>query len=338
MQLKPEQLHQHLDKGIAPVYFVTGDEPLQVRESLDAIRAAARAAGHSEREVLDVETGFDGGRLSAAGANLSLFGDRRILELRMPGGKPGQEGGKAIAAWCEAPPEDTVLIVSAGRLEAAQRKAAWMKALDRAGVVVQVWPIAPADLPRWLATRSRAAGLTLTSDAVALLAQRSEGNLMAAAQELEKLRLLFGDSAVSLEQVSAAVADSARHDVFDLATAAFAGDRQRVMRVARGLRDEGAEPTLALWALASGTRAAAQIRGGANPREALRANRVFGPLGQAVERAARRGKAQRWERLLVRCARVDRAIKGGVPGRPATDPWAELLDLGLVIAGPGARS
>lgn len=337
MQLKVEQLQSQLRNGLSRVYFLTGDEPLQLREALDAIRAAARAAGYTEREVLDVEPGFDWGRLTGAAANLSLFGDQRVLELRLPGGKPGQEGGKAIVAWCERPPEDTVLVVSSGRLEAAQRKAAWVKALDRAGVMIQAWPVGPAELPRWIAGRAQASGLKISRDGVDLLAERSEGNLMSAVQELEKLRLLHGDSPIDLEQVTTAVADSARHDVFDLATAAFGGDRRRIIRIARSLEEEGAEPTLALWALASGTRAAVQICSGTNPREALRGNRVFGSLGQAVERAARRGAESRWERLLVRCAYVDRVIKGGVPGQPAADPWFELLNLSIGIAGPGRQ-
>ncbi|MEX0731563.1 MAG: DNA polymerase III subunit delta [Aquisalimonadaceae bacterium] len=337
MQLKAEQLHGQLRDGLTPVYFLTGDEPLQLREAVDAIRAAARAAGYGEREVLDVEPGFDWSRLSSAGANLSLFGDRRVLELRMPGGKPGQEGSKAIAAWCERPPEDTVLLVSAGRLEAAQRKAAWVKALERAGVMIQVWPIGAAELPRWLAARARSAGLNVSREAIALLAERSEGNLMAAVQELEKLYLLHGEDAVDLEKMTFAVADSARHDVFDLATAAFSGNRRRVIRITGHLREEGAEPVLVLWALAGGTRASAQIRSGVNAREALRNNRLFGGLAQAVEQAARRGDRHRWERLLVRCASVDRTIKGGTPGQPAAEPWSELLDLAVAIAGLGAR-
>jgi len=333
MQLKPDQLQAQLRKGLASVYFLTGDEPLQLGEAQDAIRAAARAGGFTEREVLDVEPGFDWGRLSAAGANMSLFGDRRVLELRMPGGKPGQEGGKALTAWCARPPEDTVLMLSAGRLDKAQRSAAWVKALDRCGQMIQIWPVGQAELGRWITGRARAAGLNASAEAIALLAERSEGNLLAAVQELEKLRLLHGDATVELEQMRAAVADSARYDVFDLAAAAFNADARRVIRVARSLAEEGAEPVLALWALANGTRAVAQISAGVPSREALRNNKVFGATSPAVEQAARaRGGSSRWQRLLLQCARVDRVIKGAGSGVPPAVPWDELLDLGLAIA------
>ncbi len=337
MQVRPEQLAGRLEKGLAPVYLVSGDEPLQLLEAADAIRGAARAAGYSEREVFDVDARFDWQRVAASASSLSLFGDHRLVELRLPSGKPGQEGAKVLSAWCGDPPSDTVLLIACGRLEPAQRRAAWVRAADAAGVWVQVWPVNASDLPRWIDARLRAAGLSATPEALALLAERGEGNLLAVRQEIDKLRLLRGGGSLGADDVSEAVADSARHDVFDLATAAFLGDPARVVRVARRLEQEGAEPTLALWALAGGTRAAARIRGGGStPRDALRGNRLFGNLARAVEQAAGRGSARRWERLLVHCARVDRAIKGAGPG----SAWAELLDLGIAIAGvspPGMR-
>ncbi|MCC5856763.1 MAG: DNA polymerase III subunit delta [Ectothiorhodospiraceae bacterium] len=331
MRARPEQLSAVLRKGLAPVYLLTGDEPLQLREAQDAVRAAARAAGYGEREVLEVEAGFDWDRLGAMADSLSLFGDRRLVELRMPGGRPGQQGGKALAAYCERPAEDTVLMISSGRLEPKVRKsAAWVKAIDQVGVVVEIWPIGPAELPRWLTARMQAAGLRPTTDAAALLAERSEGNLMAAAQEVDKLRLLLGQGEVTLETVQAAVADSARYDVFDLCLAALQGDSRRVVRILNGLHEEGVEPVLVLWALARELRVLVRLSApGSNPEEVLRRERAFGPRKTALPAAARRGRPARWQALLARAARVDRVIKGAAAGRP----WDELLHLSLAIAG-----
>ncbi len=330
MKLRPEQLPEALERGLAPVYFIAGDEPFQVREAQDAVRTAARAQGYTEREVLDVVPGFDWDRLAEVGANLSLFGDRRVVELRMPGGKPGQEGGKALAAYAERPADDTVLLITSGKLEARSRKSAWMKALEQAGVVIEVWPVEPAELPRWLAARMQAAGLQPSQDAVRLLAERNEGNLMAAVQEVEKLRLLVGDGPVDLETVRGAVADSARYDVFDLVSAALQGDARRVVRVLRGLQEEGVEPVLVLWALSRDLRVVCQLRdAGGRGDDVLRRQGVFGPRRAPIQQAARRGSGARWQSLLARSARVDRAIKGAAPGRP----WDELLQLSLAIAG-----
>lgn len=330
MALRPEQLRTHLDKGsLAPVYLLAGDEPLQLQEAADALRQAAREQAYTERSVLQVETGFDWGQLHAAGANLSLFGDRRLLELRMPGGKPGQAGGRVITDWCAAPPQDTLLLILCGRLDGAQRRAGWFRAIERTGQTLLVWPMNMQQMQRWVSQRLQAAELQPEPGAAAVLAERSEGNLLAASQEIEKLRLLQGPGPVSLETVSAAVADSARNDVFDLAQAAFSGESVRVLRVARRLQAEGAEPVLALWALAAGVRAAGRMRRGQPAREALQQNRVFGDLARAVEQGVRRQTAAQWESLLGRCARVDRVIKGAGPGRV----WSELVDLSLAVSG-----
>ena len=227
MQLKPEQLDGHLRKQLAPVYFISGDEPLRVMEAADAVRAAAREQGYSEREVLSVEAGFDWGRLDAAAGSMSLFAERRLVDLRLPGGKPGDAGGKALRAWAGQPPEDTLLLVTAGKLEPASRKSKWLQALDSAGVVVLVWPLDAQQFPAWVKRRMQQRGLEPTADAVALLAGRVEGNLLACVQEIDKLYLLRGAGPVTGENIAEAVADSARYDVFSLVDAALAGDRSR---------------------------------------------------------------------------------------------------------------
>lgn len=334
MQLRPEELGRQLAKGLAPVYLIAGEEPLFVEESLDAVRAAAREAGFSEREVLDVESGFDWGRLAEAGASLSLFGERRLIELRMPTGKPGAPGSRAISAYCAAPAPDVVLLISCGALEAGQRRSAWVSAADKAGVFLYAWPLPPAKLPAWVSTRLRTSGLSAPEEAVALLAERAEGNLLAAAQEVEKLRLLYGEGALQLEQVAAAVADSSRFTIYNLADAALEGSLARSLRMLRGLRAEGVEPVLVLWSLARDLRVLAQLAGGTTPAgEVFSRARVFKQRQARLQNAARRASASHWQALLGRAARADRVIKGQAQGRA----WDELVNLTASMARAAAR-
>lgn len=333
MPLRPDELERHLRSKLAPVYLIAGEEPLFVQEALDAVRAAARASGCTEREVLDVESGFDWNRLLDAAGNLSLFGDRRLIELRMPTGKPGAPGAKAIAAFCESAPTDVVLLVSCGALDAAQRKSAWVGALERAGVFVYGWSLSVEKLPGWVAQRLRRRGLSAPEEAVALLAERAEGNLLAGAQEIEKLHLLYGGGALSFEQVAEAVSDSARYTPYDLADAALDGNVARAVRIVRGLRQEGAEPTLVLWALARDLRVLADIAGHRAVDEVWRAHKVWKTRQGRLQQVARRGSGAAWAALLGRAARVDRVIKGLEPGRA----WDELLQLATAAARRGLQ-
>lgn len=328
MQLRPDELERHLAKQLAPVYLIGGDEPLFVQEAQDAVRAAARAAGCSERVVLEVESGFDWSRLGEVAANLSLFGDRRLIELRLPTGKPGAVGAKAISGYCQAPSPDAVLLIVTGSLDAGQRRSAWVAAAERAGVFVYDWPLPLAQLPAWIDRRLRRHGLSAPSEAAALLAERSEGNLLAAAQELEKLRLLFGAGELTLEQVAAAVADSARYTVYDLAEAASAGQVGRCVRILRGLREEGVDPTLVLWALARDLRVLAELAARVPAGQLFARERVIKPRQAPLQRAARRAPPSAWQALLVRAAEADRVIKGIAAGRP----WDELVELGVAFA------
>ncbi|MDN3517322.1 DNA polymerase III subunit delta [Aquisalimonas lutea] len=336
MRLKPEQVDEVLARQLPPVWLITGDEPLLLGETADAVRTAARAAGHDEREVLEADAGFDWQRLAGVTDNLSLFAERRIVELRLPTGKPGQAGARAISDYCAGAPEDTVLLITAPRLDGNTRKASWVNAVDRAGAVVQVWPLDTRQLPGWLDQRMRRAGLQPSRDAVRLLAERSEGNLLAAVQEIEKLKLLVPAGEVDADAVRRAVADSARFDVFDLTAAALEGHVARCVRIVSGLREEDVEPTLVLWALAREIRVVCQLRAaGGRGEDVLRRNGVFGPRKAQIQRAAGRGGTRRWQALLARCARVDRVIKGVAPGRA----WDELLQLSIAVAGGyGARA
>ncbi|WJW74881.1 DNA polymerase III subunit delta [Thiohalobacter sp. IOR34] len=332
MQVRPEQLATRLEQGLAPVYLVHGDEPLLVQEACDAIRAAARGQGYAEREVFQVEQGFEWGRLLEAANALSLFAERRILELRLPGGKPGKEGGEALRAYAGRPAEDTLLLVICGKLEPAQRKAKWYQALDEAGVSVQVWPVDAARLPAWIRQRMQGRGLRPSAAAAQLLAERVEGNLLAAAQEIDKLALLH-QGEVDVDAVAAAVADSARFDIFGLVDAALAGEAGRCLRMLAGLRGEGVEPVLVVWALARELRALAgmarELAGGGSTASVMASHRVWKNRQPLVAKGLARYRPAAWQALLGKCAEIDRIVKGQAPGRP----WDELVQLCLGMAG-----
>lgn len=333
MKLRPEQLDGHLAGTLAPVYLVSGDEPLLLQEACDAIRAAARARGYSERVVFGVEPGFDWAELTETAAGMSLFATQRIIELRMPGGKPGETGAKALAAYAGRPPAGNLLLLSLPRLDKAAQSAKWFAALEQCGVLLQLWPPAPAQLPGWVAQRMRAKGMQPTPAAVAALAGRVEGNLLAGVQEIEKLLLLRGPGAVDEADVMGAVADSARFDVFTLADSALAGDPARCVRILRGLQGEGVEPVLVGWALTRDIRLLAALsRGlaqGKKPFALYQQHRVWEKRQPLIERALKRhSPAQCWA-LLRLCARVDRVTKG----RAAGNVWDELLQLSVMMAG-----
>lgn len=333
MRLRSDQLTAHAARPLLPIYLVSGDEPLQLNEAVDALRAAARKQGFTEREVLEVETGFDWSALAAAGSSLSLFAERKLIELRLPSGKPGDAGAKALSAYAAAPSPDNLLLISCGKLDKQQQKSKWFTALESAGAVIQIWPVEPRALPVWVRQRLQARGLQPTPEAAQLLAERVEGNLLAAAQEVEKLALLHGAGPLDTDQVRAAVADSARYDVFELADAALGGDVTRCARILEGLRGEGDEPVLILWALVREVRALALIAAGqaaGTPPEALfQQHKVWDKRRPLYQAALKRHGLRRWYALLRRAARLDRICKGAEPG----NPWDELLQFSLLIAG-----
>jgi DNA polymerase-3 subunit delta len=336
MQIQPEQLEARLRGALAPVYFISGDEPLRVGEAADAVRARARAEGFDEREVLTVGTGFDWNSLAAAAGSLSLFSTRRIIDLRLPGGKPGDAGAKALRAYAEAPPEDTLLLITAGKLDPSARKSRWVESLDRTGVVVFVWPLDARQLAGWVRARLQRRGLDATPAAAALLAERVEGNLLACVQEIEKLCLLLGAGRIDERDVAAAVADSARFDVYDLVDAVLAGDGPRGVRILNGLQGEGVAPAVVLWALARDLRQLAPMvqarAAGQSTAAVLSRFRVWQSRTAAFGRVLERLSGVECNRLLRRCALIDRVIKGQAAG----NVWDELLQLSLWLAGVNA--
>jgi len=332
-QLRADQLASQLAGGLSPVYFIHGDETLLVGECADAVRATAREQGYSDRQVFSADSGFDWNRLSAASDSLSLFSERRILELRLPTGKPGREGARALSEYAGRLPEDTVLLVISAKLEANARKSKWVQALDKAGVSVPVWPVEMAQLPAWIDRRMREHNMLPNRDALQLIADRVEGNLLAAAQEIEKLYLLHGPGPLDLETVAELVADSARYDIFVLVDAALAGDAAYAQRVLTGLRGEGVEPVLVLWALSREIRSLASmaraVKGGMPLGRVLTERRVWEKRKLLISGVFQRIHGRQWWVLLQRCALIDRVIKGRAPG----SAWDELLQLTLRLAG-----
>ncbi len=334
MQLKGEQLAAQLARDLRSVYLVHGDEPLLVIEAADAIRAAARRQGFDERKVLTAIAGFNWHELHHAAGSMSLFGGRTLLDLRIPGGKPGREGGLALQAYCARPSPDSLLLVSMIGVEWREEKSAWMAAIASAGVVVKLLAPGLAELPGWLAGRLARQQQSADADGLRFIAERVEGNLLAAHQEILKLAVLYPEGRLSLEQIRDAVLDVARYDLDALREALLSGDVARLVRTLDGLQQEGEAPPLILWALTEEVRALAQVRAGLDRGQPLdgllREARVWGARQAPFRRAAQRVRAEQASAALEHAARIDRMIKGALRG----DVWDEFLRLSLrLVAG-----
>ena len=331
MKLRAEQLARHLDAGrLAPIYVIAGDEPLQAGECLDLLAAAARKQGFVSREVFTAGGAFDWDALRAEFDSLSLFAERRVIDLRLPDGKPGDAGAALLREYAARPAEDILLVVS---VHGGDKRARWLRALAEAGALVEVFQVAAGELPRWLGRRAAALGLRLSGEAAALLAERAEGNLLAASQELAKLALTAAGADVGLAEVHAAVSDNARFNPFELADRALAGDSARVVRILRGLREEGVAVQLVAWALLRDLRdltpVAHDVAAGRSAQAALETHQIWpkqrrGSMSAALGR--HRGAA--WLRLLALGFETDAVVKGA-PG----SPWDALETLALAICG-----
>lgn len=338
MKIPASQLPSALKKTLLPCYLVTGDEPLLVLEALDAIRAEAAARGFTTRELHVVAPGFDWESLAAAAGNLSLFAEKRIFEIRLPGGKADRKGGAAIEELVSQAGPELFLMVSAAKLEKGAHKAGWVKALESSGASVQVWPVGLNELPGWIAERMRRFDLRPDRDAVRLIADRVEGNLLAADQEIRKLALLLGTGKVSAADVEAAVASSSRYDVFKLIDAAVGGDATRAVRILRGLRAEGQDAVPVVFMLARElrtlTRLAENVRAGQELGRALAQAGVWRNRHGRVRACVGRHSADDFYRLLKLAFGADAAAKG----QSSRDPWQLATEIVLGLAVPGARA
>jgi len=334
MNLRPEQLTQHLTSGpLKPIYLVTGDEPLLVQESSDSIRHAARHAGFSERTVFTHSPQFNWLELEQSGQTLSLFSERRLIELRIDSGKPGDAGSKALQAYCDNLSEDNLLMVIMPRLDKRTQSSKWCKALIDNGAFIQHWPIEADQLPRWLAQRAQKLDLRIPQEALKQLAWRVEGNLLAADQELAKLKMAFGTEPVTLEQVESAVADSARFNLFNLVDQALKGDTAGSLRTINGLKAEGNELLQIAWIITRDVRqllaVADQIQQGTNAGQAMTRNGIWNNRQALVGQALRRLPVEKLEKTLMALAKVDQLAKGVGIG----NGWDELENLLVNLSG-----
>jgi DNA polymerase-3 subunit delta len=338
MRLRPDQLTKHLQQPLAPVYYLSGDEPLLMQEYSDAIRQAFRDQGFSEREVLHVESGFDWQQLLGCASSMSLFGDRKLIELRLNNPKPGDAGSKALQEYTEHLNPDTALLITSAKVDASSQKTKWFKALDHCGVILQVWPLDTQQLPNWIDKRLRSKGLQADRDAIQIMVDRVEGNLLAAAQEVEKLSLLGKQQTISAETVSNVVADNSRYNIFSMVDHALAGQRKETLRALNGLRAEGGEATLILWALAKDIRLLAETQFACQQGQAaesfLRSQRVFDKRLPLMKKALQRLSEKQLTALLQLAHQTDYAIKG----MNQESVWDSLTDLALGLCGVSGLS
>jgi DNA polymerase-3 subunit delta len=334
MELKPERFERQLaGEALRPVYLVAGSEPLLVQELADAVRAKAKSEGYGEREVFEAGRDFDWNELTMGFAALSLFSPRRLFDLRLPTGRPDREGSEAIQAYCADPPPDTVLLITAQDWS-SKHVGKWSEAVARAGVFVPVWPVRPNELPDWLEARLRARGFGADSAALQLLAERVEGNLLAAAQEVDKLVLLCDEKRITLEVMERRVSDSARYDVFKLVEAALAGKVERTRRMLASLRAEGEQVPGLLPIVAMELLKLAALARAANLAQAMREARVWESRQALYRRALERHDPARFEAFVAEAGRIDLMSKGRLGG----DAWLALERLLSAVASAKARA
>lgn len=333
MKVYADKVAEHLRKGVAPIYMVSGDDPLLVQESCDQIRQALKAHGFGERDLFHVEGRFDWGSLIYSAGSMSLFAEQKLIEVRMPSGKPGDEGSKALIELAGQLNNEKVLLLVLPRLDQSAQRTKWFKSLDKLGLFIQVWPIEARDLPRWLDSRFRQAGLKATREALSLMAERTEGNLLAAVQEIERLKLTAKDSQIDAQQVIEGVADSARYDIFRLIDAALAGDAGRCARMTQGMKAEGVEilylVNMLLRELRSLEAIKLEINAGRNPRDVMKQYRIWDKRAGLVSRCLERHSVRDLRRFAETVGSIDRIVKGILDG----DPWREMQTLLLSLAG-----
>ena len=338
MRVNGRQLGGHLARQLLPAYLVAGDEPLLVSEAAAQIRDRARRDGFEQRDYFVVERGFDWQELTAGADNLSLFASRRIIELNLPKPQPGAAGGRALRDLVQRPDPDRLLLIATRKLDSSASRSAWVKAIDNAGAVIRVWPVERPQLPAWIRQRAQELGLGLSSATAEWMADRVEGNLLAADQEVRKLVLLLGQGSADDAAVRDAVASNPRFDVFRLADALLAGQAKRALRILDGLRAEGAAPSLVLWAISRDLGLLAKLkfaaRNGAIAAPVLQRHGVWQRRQPLVKRALERLEAAPLTELIVQAAETDRVIKGVQAG----NAWQQLTSLVLSILGRSSRA
>lgn len=333
MNIRLEQLESQLQQGLKPVYIVSGDEPLQAQEACQLIRQAAHTAGYTERETYNADSSFNWDELLSAGSSLSLFSAQKVLELRLPTGKPGTEGSKALLSYADIP-TDNLLLINAGKLDKSAKNSKWYKTLDKIGCHIEVWPIESRQLPKWIEQRMRRAGLIPDREAAQLLAELVDGNLLAASQEIEKLTLLLPENQpqVSQQTIRSCVVDSARYSAFDLIDTALRGDHKSCLKMLRGLQDEGIEPLSLIWILAREIRQLSlikqDIQQGVSTEQAMQSQRVWRNRQPLIKSALSKLSLEQLALLNQSTAHADQLAKGMHQG----NIWDELEQICLGLA------
>ncbi len=332
MKVYPDKLEATLKQSLSSIYIISGDEPLLVQETGDLLRAHLKRAGYTERELMHAEGKFDWQQVLYSANSMSLFAEQKIIEIRMASAKPGDAGAKVLNEFAANPPDGTIMLLVMPRLDQSVQRTKWFKTIEKAGVLIQLWPIEPKDLPRWIEQRFRKAGLKASREAVQLMSARIEGNLLAAAQEIERLKLLAPDGNVNVELIVDGVADSARYDVFTLIDSALSGNAARSIRVVRGLQSEGVDMLYITAMLARELRTLAgmalEMRQ-SSLDNALSKYRVWQKRKNMTSRCLRENSLAKFEMLQTRVARIDNMVKGIEPGAP----WDELTSIVGSLAG-----
>lgn len=333
MKVYPEKLAAQLSRSISPVYVISGDEPLLVQESCDLLRAALRKNGYTERSIHHVDASFNWEALLFDANSMSLFADKKLLELRMPTGKPGDKGGKVLRSYAENPPEDNVLLLITDKLDGGTLRSKWFTALDKSGVSIQIWPIEAQQLPAWIQDRARKVGLGLEGGAAQVLSDKVEGNLLAAVQEIELLRLICSEGKVTVDQVIEGVSDNTRYNIFSLLDVALAGNRKKTVQMVQGLRSEGTEILHILGLVARELRALTSMAGktasGQSIDAAMNGARVWQKRKRVVGYALNHHSLQQFEKMLIQAGKIDQMVKGLQTG----NPWDELASLMINLSG-----
>jgi DNA polymerase-3 subunit delta len=336
MMLRPEALEGHLAKTLAPLYVIASDEHLLALEAADKIRRAARANGYSERDVLTVERTFKWGELLAANQALSLFGDKKLIELRIPTGKPGKDGSAALQAYAKDLSPDNLTLVTLPKLDWQSAKASWVTSLQQAAVYIDIPTVERAALPNWIGQRLAAQQQSADRQSLDFIADRVEGNLLAAHQEIQKLGLLHEPGKLTFEQIHDAVLNVARYDVFKLSEAMLLGDPARLVRMLEGLKGEGEALPLVLWAVSEEIRTLLKLKAGMEQGRPLGAllkeHRIWGPRERMMDPALRRLSLPVLEAALQDAAQVDKMVKGLRAKAYAGDAWDAMLQLALKVA------
>ncbi|HEC58149.1 hypothetical protein LCGC14_0523980 [marine sediment metagenome] len=335
MRLRVDQISGHLQQGLLPVYVVFGDEQMLVEEASDLIRQHARKLGADDRQVWHVEGRFNWSELQWQEQTMSLFASQRLLEIRLPSGSPGKEGGEALRRYIENPPTDTTLLIISGKIDARSQKSKWFTELDRIGVTVPIWPVDLVNLPRWISQRMQQRGLKATSQIAGLIAERVEGNLFAASQEIDKLELLCTNGEVDEQTVLESVADNARFEAFGLMDTVFSGQVAKIPRMISRLKAEGVDILSVFsaisWGLHRAIDMAVQIDQGGRMEQIFASQKppIWDKHRPMMQQALQRHNRQQWQGFLQQMAKIDQAAKGSLQACP----WSLLEQLCMHVAG-----